>query len=153
MSKSVGNKVLAIMPNVSTDTHIRHAFHAARYVIQAPGTDIVLHIGQTSAAAQELLTALNVNCAALITAYNPGGCVIDNATNKAAQNALQRDVKALGLTCMQGYNCAKDGSPPIEPTVVMLGPTQTLADALAQRYGQLAYVWVCEKGIPALRWF
>lgn len=140
------------MPNASTDARIRRAFDAARYVIEARGTDIVLHIEQPSVAVRALLIALEVDCAALITAYNPGGCIIDHAINQAAQNALQRDVEALGLACMQGYNSAEDAGPPIEPTVVLLGPSHAQANALAHRYGQLAYVLVGQEGIPVLRW-
>lgn len=140
------------MPNTSNSARIRHAFDAARYVIEAPGADIVLHIGQASTAARALLIALEANGAALITAYNPGGCVVDHATNQAAQRALQRDIEALGLTYMQGYNSAEDGSPPIEPTVVLFGPSQAQADTLAQRYGQLAYVLLGQEGGPVLRW-
>lgn len=131
---------------------IPEAFLAARYVIETPDSDLVLHIDQPSEAAQALLTALGANCAAIITAHNPAAASTDSSPNMAAQEALEHDAQALGLICLHGYNSAGDGGPPVEPTVVLVDPARAESDALARRYGQLAYVLVDKNGTPRLVW-
>lgn len=140
------------MPDHRPAPGITEAFRTARYVIEAPDSDLVLQIDQPSAAARALLAALGADCAALITAHNPAAVTADRKANMAAQEALEREAQALGLICLHGYNSAGDDSPPREPTVVLIDPERAEADALARRYGQLAYVLIDKDGTPRLIW-
>lgn len=131
---------------------IAAAFQAALYLVFAPAGTITLRIGQHSPELQALMQAHNRTSLAILTAHNPGARQAGIAANRRAQRALLQDASALGLLCFYGRNLAGDGSGPSEPTVAILGALRQQGCGLAQRYGQLAFVYANDSAVPELVW-
>src|SRR3546814_2326972 len=123
------------------------AFQAALYLVFAPAGTITLRIGQHNPALQGLMATQGCLSTAILTAYNPGARQAGIAANRRAQRALLQDASALGLPCFYGRNLAGDGNGPSEPTVAILGALRQQGCGLAQRYGQLAFVYANDNEI------
>jgi hypothetical protein len=90
------------------------AYLATRYRFNHAGQDIVLTIGQRSAALAALFASHNTHCAAFITAFNPRGCIQSDAQNQLAHQQLGEQLQALALPVIEGAGSAADSSWPAE---------------------------------------
>jgi len=127
------------------------AYREAKYVV---GIDspIVLRIGQVNRQLKILLETHKVTTAAFITAFNPYSEVLNDDQNQAAQNSLIEDIQKLGLAVINGYGQDMAEEWPREDSVLALGITESLAEGLADKYGQNGFVWIGSlDAFPALR--
>jgi len=135
---------------------IVQAYENARYIVQAPGGEILLRIGQRNPAFDSLMRSHHTDSAAILTAWNPGGEPCDASRNTAAQTALEAELQAVGATVLAGRNMpaedAFDMSGWTEPTVTVFGIARAQAKSMALAYGQLAFVYVRAGGAPELIW-
>jgi hypothetical protein len=136
------------------DDALLAAYHATCYRVQAPGTELRLHIGRHEPLLAKLLREAWVEHAALLTAWNPGSQPQEPSTNEASHQALLRELQAAGYPCLHGRNEPADGSANgdswIEPSVLALDVTFEAARAIAARYGQLAFLWIDRQATPRL---
>ena len=125
------------------------AYLRCRYRVlgEAPFT---LRIGERSEALAALYECRGCDCAALLTACNPRGELHDDAANRAAQAALQRDLAARGYACIPGLGEDPGGQWRGEDSV--LAPAMGLAEAMliADSCGQNALVWAGPDARPQL---
>jgi len=135
---------------------ILQAFQSARYIVQAPDGEIQLRVGRRSTAMNRLMHDHHASCAAILTAWNPGGKPSGKQANVAAQAALEAQLCATGAAILAGRNMAAEDDPSTndwtEPTAVVFGISLTQAEAVARAYGQLAFVYVRAGGMPELIW-
>lgn len=114
------------------------AFAAAEYVVHADGDDIVIRIGHPVPA---LDSALDGCCWAIITAHNPGGVRRSDDANIAAQQALEKNLRELRpAAILDAHNRDPSGEWPDEPAQLFTFDDVSVADELAQRFGQRAVV-------------
>lgn len=117
------------------------AYREAKYVIEVDDP-IILRIGQANRRLKEILKTHGVATAAFITAFNPFSETLSDDENLKAQSSLLAEIKGLELSVIHGYGQDVDGQWPREQSVLVLGITETQAEALSDRYGQNAFVWI-----------
>ena len=120
------------------------AYGNSDYVVLEP--KLVLHVGEPSAALDELLESHGERTAAFVTAANPGSKPRPKAENQAANQKLLESQRLLSRTCLEGEGRAPDRSW-AERSFLVLGIPLAEAEALGRSYGQNAIVF-CEKGRP-----
>jgi hypothetical protein len=77
----------------------------------------------------------------IITAYNPGGDLADEAANQRSHAELVATATAAGWSALPTVGSGRDGSMP-EPGLAVLDITLDEAVALGARFGQAAvYAW------------
>jgi Protein of unknown function (DUF3293) len=126
------------------------AYRRTQYLIFVGDLQIELEIDTHSPQLAELLRRESRQSAAVLTAWNPRSEPRSEAENRAAQIDLLRLLKTLPVVSYSGENRARDNAWPIEPSVLVLGVDRATAQALAQRFGQLAFLWSDTSAIPQL---
>jgi hypothetical protein len=138
----------------SMDDTLLAAWRATSYRVQAPGAELKLRIDQHDAQLAKLLREAWVECAALLTAWNPGSRPQSRERNEASQDALLRELRDAGYPCLSGINepenAADSATAWIEPSVLVLDLPLDVARAIAARYGQLAFLWIDQQATPRL---
>lgn len=122
------------------------AYLAADYVVFGE-PELVLHIGEASAALDALLDAEGADTAAYVTAANPHGRRAGQSENVLATTALLQAQREAGYACFAGEGRDPQNEWPAEPSVLVLGMTRAEAEVLGRSYEQNAIVFV-EKGKP-----
>lgn len=139
---------------MALDDALLAAYHATCYRVQAPGTELRLHIGRHEPLLAKLLREAWVEHAALLTAWNPGSQPQDPATNEASHQSLVQELQAAGYPCLHGRNEPAAGSASdagwVERSVLALDVSFDAARAIAARYGQLAFLWIDKQATPRL---
>lgn len=125
------------------------AFAAAEYVVDAKDESVVIRIGETTPALDRLLDGRPW---AVITAHNPDGRRCPDATNAAAQKALEQSLQGLRpAVLLAATNRDPDRRWPDEPAWLFTPDSISRADRLAHRFGQRAIVAGLPEGPATLR--
>jgi hypothetical protein len=133
------------MPNLNNHTiapQLVRAYREARYSINQNPTIIELRIGEVNSALVQLMRDRQVSTAAVLTAYNPYSESKGHAENAAAQQQLLQDLAKQGIATLSALGSDPSGAWESEPSVLALGITLQQVEALADQYGQNAFVWV-----------
>ena len=128
------------------------AYRATTYRIHAPQGDIDLRIGEASPALEALLREMGADCWAIITAWNPGSKLQDDATNAAAQTRLQEWLTGKGYRWLAGENLADAGDWLAEPTFWVAGMPLDVARNCGVRFGQSAIAYGGRNGAVSVEW-
>ena len=120
------------------------AYLSAEYAVFGE-PELVLRIGEASAALDELLEAEGAHTAAYVTAANPHGRLAGMAANVLATTALLKAQRESGYACFAGEGRDPQGEWPAEPSVLVVGISRPEAEVLGRSYEQNAIVFV-EKG-------
>ncbi len=117
------------------DPHVlMQAYLAARYRVQLEGQWQPITIGAPAPVRLRRHVA-HAPCA-LLTAFNPGSLVHEEADNRRADAALQAALDAACGQRLPSLASADDGQWP-EPGWLAVGLTPQAADTLARRFGQI----------------
>lgn len=108
---------------------------------------LMLRIGEENDDAKILLGSFGVTTSALITAWNPGSEVLSEDENDSRQAALLGEIESKRLNYLVGYGERQDW---LEYSYLVLGITRDEANELAEQFGQNAYVWIDQEGVPEL---
>jgi hypothetical protein len=129
----------------------RRAYEKADYVVfGAP--EIVLHIGERSAALDTLLTEANATSATFISSDNPNGELANEFENQAGRRALETLLNA-SYSWLPGEGRDPNAGPdwegewPAEPSALVLDMPIEEAIRIGRVFSQNAIVYV-EKGKP-----
>lgn len=143
---------------MSADIHaLIAAFHASDYVIAAHRClpdGLVLRIDTEAPELPALFAAFATPQCSLLTAANPQAQVLPEMENRLRQQALLRDVHALGLSALPAHSAAPCIAAQLwqEPMFCIPGLSLQQAATLAHRYGQLAWLQAGADCIPRLHW-
>jgi hypothetical protein len=129
---------------------LESAFRRTRYRVWIPGAELVLRVDRTEPALATLLHAANARCAALLTAFNPGGRRQAAFGNRQLQRRLDEQLRGQGCATFAGRNEDPRGLWPAEPSLLVPGLPFTRAREIAARYGQAAFLWMDADGTPRL---
>jgi hypothetical protein len=127
------------------------AFRATTYRVETEEGVFDLRIGVINSAFEHYLQQRKISCWGVITAYNPGG-VRKDAENRLQQAELQKMLQASGRIFMHAKNVADDADWPVEPSFLVLGPTQEEMGKWAFSFSQLAFVFGMTGSEPTLVW-
>ena len=126
------------------------AFRRTVYRALAPTGELILRTDQPDPALAELLKVAGVQCAAVLTAFNPGGIRSPPFRNRHAHRLLRAELMRAGCELLAGRNEDPRRRWPVEPTWIALGLPCATALAIAARYGQAAILWTGTSGTPRL---
>jgi hypothetical protein len=125
------------------------AYLSAQYAVFGE-PELVLRIGEASAALDELLEAEGADSAAYVTAANPHGRLAGTSENLLATTALLEAQREAGYACFAGEGRDPQGEWPAEPSVLVVGIARAEAEVLGRSYDQHAIVFVEKGGAPEL---
>jgi hypothetical protein len=122
---------------------------ASSYRIEAPGGQLILHVGVRSEDLAALQRMRGVASSTFITAWNPGSEALDEAENRRRNEALAREASAAGFDLLRasGHSPDRDWC---EESYLILGITRGDALALARKYGQVAFLFMGRDAVPEL---
>ncbi len=126
------------------------AFHATDYRVDAAPAAFVLRIGEHSPPLAALLRAHAAAGAAYLTAWNPSSTQAPAADNAAAQAALMAALSDRATRVIAGWGADPEGRWPPEASLLAVGLSLADAKALADRFGQDAFVWSGDDARPQL---
>jgi hypothetical protein len=110
---------------------------------------IDMRIDEPNEAVVALLKKHEAMSAVFVTAFNPFGEFLDEATNEARQQSLANDL--LHLPTFKGVGFDPNENPPhAEASIFALNVSRQAACALTQKFEQNAVVFVDERGVPEL---
>ena len=127
-----------------------HAYLTTGYRIRHQGQNIVLIIGQCSAALAKVFACNGVACGAFITACNPLGALQHDHLNDAAHAELAARLEDLCVEVIEGWGSDEGSSWPAEPSYFALGLDLLRAKAVGKLFNQDAIVWVAADAVPQL---
>ncbi|MFT4799104.1 MAG: hypothetical protein ACI9B8_002627 [Sulfitobacter sp.] len=124
-------------------------FETTDYIID-DDPPLILHIGERNDSIRALFASFSVETGAFVTAWNPGGEVALIDDNYARQADLLTEIEVLRLNYFVGQGVHPDGDWQ-EDSYLILGISQEDADRIGRLFGQAAYVWLSNSGVPELR--
>jgi hypothetical protein len=117
------------------------AYRETCFVIDGPGREIQLRIGQQNSDADDLLKEHGATEAAFITAWNPGPIRFSKEENDKRQESMEKEIQSAGFRFLRGRGIGTDPSWIPEESVFVFGIPKEHALALSGQFGQLAIVW------------
>jgi hypothetical protein len=129
---------------------LESAFRRTRYRVWIPDGELVLRVDQHEPALIELLNEAGAHCAALLTAFNPGGRRQAPFRNRQSQQRLREQLRRQGCRMFAGRNEDPRGRWMAEPSFLVPGLPFLRAEELAASYRQAAFLWMEKDGTPRL---
>mgnify|MGYP002636061470 FL=1 len=135
---------------MTMDQKLKSIFEETLYIVD-DDPPLVLRIGQRNDGMRILLASFNVDSAAYITAWNPGGSrlTLDDNYDRQAELLAAIETRRLNYFVGTGEHPTGDWS---EESYLVLGISRDDADDLATQFDQQAYVWIPPSGVPELAW-
>ena len=137
---------------MATRRELESAYRATTYRVFLPGGGCDLRIGVASETLRCWLETAGSTCFAILTAYNPGSCLVADAENSTRQAQLECALLEQGYEAYAGQNLADDERWPVEESCFIPDMPEGTALVFAARYGQCAVVCGGADGRPALLW-
>ncbi len=109
-----------------------------------------LRINEYNKSLASLYKVNRANCCCYITACNPLGQIISDASNADRQSVLAADLESRGLIFFKGIGEHPSGKPLGEPSFLVLGIALEAAKSLGNKYEQNAIVWCGSDAVPQL---
>jgi len=126
------------------------SYRAADYQAGSGPAAVTLRIDQYSESLAQLLAASGRQCAAFITACNPGSQPQSPETNRAAHALLREELSRHTDQIIEGTGSDPSGAWPPEPSLLALGVKLDVAEALGRQFRQNAVVWAGADAISRL---
>lgn len=126
-----------------------NAYLATDYRVMA-AEPFILNIGHASPELALWFKLNRTDRAAFITAWNPFGELTSDSENRAAQQELLAEIKALGLPCLDGEGRDPSGLWPAEPSFLVFGIALEAAKKLAGQFHQNGFVYAGGDATPRL---
>jgi len=137
------------MPESSLDSLLIRVYRESRYrVFSNPPAE--LEIDRPSPQLAALHEQAGVHASAFVTACNPHSEPLGEAENRARQQALASELRALGFAFLPGCGEHPGNDWPREPSFLVLGIERERACALATRHEQNALVCSGPDAVPRL---
>lgn len=109
-------------------------------------------IGCVSIPLHTLHKQCKVSCSAIITACNPLGQKVPKAQNKRAQQALRKDLLAVGFETIDTEGRDPNANWPVEPGYLIMDCSESQAVVIGIKFHQNAVVVIGENSVPTLVW-
>jgi hypothetical protein len=119
-------------------------------VMTGNNKSFILKIKKKSLDLEALMKKHNLFTGAYVTAYNSQGKQTEPLINARQQKLLLGDIRRTGLPFLDGFGEDTTGNWKSEPSFLILGITLEDAEALGERYGQNAFVWIENDYVPQL---
>lgn len=128
-----------------------NSYRVALYrVLTGNSKSFVLKIKKKSPDLEALMKSHNLFTATYVTGYNSQGKQTEPHVNIRQQKLLLGDIRRTGLPFLEGFGEDPTGRWKSEPSFLVLGISLEDAEALGERYGQNAIVWMEDDYVPQL---
>lgn len=127
------------------DPDLLRAYKKTRFVVRAPGGEIVLRVGERNLQLDALMEKFGAVSSAFVTAWNPGSVNLSPEENQTRQTTLTEEVRKAGYVSFCGEGVGEDQAWAPEASVLIVGILRGDAQRLGMRFGQLALVFA-ERG-------
>jgi hypothetical protein len=128
-----------------------NSYRVALYrVVVGNNKSFILKIKKKSADLEALMKKHNLFTAVYVTAYNSQGKQTEPHINIRQNKLLSGDIRRTALPFLEGFGEDLTGRWKSEASFLVLGITLEDAEALGQRYGQNAIVWMEDDYVPQL---
>ena len=117
------------------------AYREAKFVVDS-SKPITLFVGRANLELSKILAEADKSTAAFITAFNPYSQQFSDADNLKAHAELIADVEKLGYQYISGYGQDVAEEWPREESILIIGITESQAEALSDKYSQNAFIWI-----------
>ena len=144
-SKAVSNTVQRVIGESISTTQLQvchESLRARRDVRDLRERLDLREIGDTRVGLRSLMSGYGVTTAAVLTAFNPGSVMCSDEANFSAQAELVKWLDEHGYVMFDARGEDSAGVWPSEASVLVLGIPQHVAEQLADRFGQNAFLWV-----------
>ena len=138
------------MTTRSVSPELLAAYRSTRYCAWIGEEELVLRIGHHTPQLEALMQQYDVHGGCFVTAWNPLGQALDDATNAAANDRLEVELDLCGWTYFRGEGRGLDHGWPAEASFLVLGPGYYQSAALCSEYEQNAVVTFDARAIPQL---
>lgn len=135
-----------------TKSELEAAYRATAYRVFLPGGALDLRIDQASPELAAWLADDELDCWAILTAWNPGSQRLSDQDNVARQSDLEVRLLELGFEPFAGENLADAEDWPAEDSCFVGDMSPENALAVAAEFGQAAIVGGGADGVPKLLW-
>jgi hypothetical protein len=129
---------------------LESAFRRTNYRVFARDGELLLKVDEANPGLAALLHASGAACAALLTAFNPGGSRQALFRNRRSQQRLHHALQQWGYPVIQARNEDPRSLWPGEPSLLVPGLACEVARQLAADHGQIAFLWIEAGGTPRL---
>ncbi len=127
------------MPNSTITQDLLDSYSASEYHVDAL-PPFILKIGIFSHELMQLYESTNSNCAAFITAYNPGSNELPTDVNVDRNQELEMLISSMRYSFVRGAGkCADDGLG--EVSLLIVGMDKITAIDVGKQFEQNAIVW------------
>jgi hypothetical protein len=116
------------------------AYLDANYWVDGPACHFAIRVGATCEPLEELLRREHAIDWAFTTACNPLSQPLSDEVNLMRMSHLVADLSVAGYRFHPGEGTARDDSWKPEPSVFIVGISETKAIEIANRYGQSAII-------------
>ena len=137
------------MTNKTITQNLLDSYSTADYHVDA-ALPFILKIGETNDALMRLYENYSSNCAAFITAYNPGSEELPSEINKARNQKLEALICSMGYQCLHGAGKCADDDGLGEASLLILGMDKDTASDVGIQFEQNAILWCASDAIPRL---
>ena len=123
------------------DAKLREVYQNTEFVVDGPGGQITLRVGETNQEIDTLLKSHGASKCAYITAWNPHSVRLEVGKNSRRQAELVEEVRHLGHTFLVGRGVAENKEWAPEESVLVIGIDRSPALELGRTFGQNAIVF------------
>ena len=126
------------------------AYRSTRFCAWIGEEELVLRIGHHEPRLEAIMRQYDVEGGCFVTAWNPLGQALDDASNVAANKRLAVELDRCGWAYFRGEGRGVDPRWPAEASFLVLGPGHYQSAALCTGYEQNAVVTFDDRAIPQL---
>jgi hypothetical protein len=135
--------------DVAIEQRLIEAYQNAEYVVFAD-IEFVMSVSTYNEALEDMMTERQFTQAAFISAYNPYSELLDELKNIKRHDTLSKELSGLGLGIIEGFGRDREGQWPGEKSVLVLNISHATAQAIGNKYGQNAILWIEKNAVPQL---
>jgi len=137
------------MPNSIVTQDLLNSYSAAEYHVDAV-PPFILKIGIFSHELMRLYESTNSNCAAFITAYNPGSNELPTDVNVVRNQELEMLISSMRYPFVRGTGKCADDDGLGEVSLLIVGMDKVTAIDVGKKFEQNAIVWCAGDATPQL---
>ena len=137
------------MANTTITQSLLDLYSKAEYHVDA-APPFILKIGETNDALKRLYENSSCNCAAFITAFNPGSKELPTEVNKARNKKLEALISSMAYQCLHGTGMCADDDGLGEASLLILGMDKDTAIDIGRQFEQNAIIWCANEAVPQL---
>jgi hypothetical protein len=132
------------------DPVLRTAYRQTHYIASLPQGEVVIEVGKRSPAADAWLQSLGHSAALFLTAWNPMSYQLSAEENAERHAQLLERVRQGGFACVDAVGRSPDGEWS-EESLLIAGAEYDVAEDLAHRFEQAAFIWLARGRAASLR--